>query len=78
MANHRSFFDVKMVQKLGEIVGILIHIVALPWLAGAAVAAAIMRDDAMLSEEQHLRVPGISLRGHPCEKVTTGPDPQSL
>ena len=42
-----------------EIVGVVIHVVAVADLAGAAVAAAVMGDDAkaVVEEEQHLRVP---------------------
>src|SRR5208283_231594 len=42
-----------------EIVGIGVHLVAVPRLAGTAVPSPIMRDDseATLAEEQHLSVP---------------------
>ena len=45
----------------GQVVGVVIHVVAVAGLAGAAVAAAVMGDDAIavLEEEQHLRVPVI-------------------
>ena len=42
-----------------EVVGVGIHVVAVPRLGGTAVAAPVMRDDsiAMLAEKQHLRLP---------------------
>ncbi len=42
-----------------EVVGIMIHVMAIAGLAGAAVAATVMGDDAktVVQEEQHLRVP---------------------
>ncbi|MNS96768.1 hypothetical protein D3C72_1310830 [compost metagenome] len=45
----------------GEIVGIVIHVIALPRLAGAAMATAIMRHGAetRAGHEQHLRLPAI-------------------
>ena len=49
MADHRGIFKIKMVHQLGQIVCVLIHIVALPSLARASVAATIMGDDAITS-----------------------------
>jgi hypothetical protein len=48
-----------MVGQGGEIVGIMIHVVAGPRLARAAVAAAVMGDDpeAVVQEEHHLGIP---------------------
>ena len=42
-----------------EIVGVVVEVVAVGDLAGAAVAAAVMSDDAIavIEEKQHLRVP---------------------
>jgi len=47
--------------QLGKIVGILVHVVPMPGLAGTSVAPAVVRDDAIaaLSQEQHLRIPCI-------------------
>src|SRR6266478_6399085 len=44
-----------------QVVGIVIHVMAVVGLAGAAVAATVMGDDAIavMEEEQHLRVPVI-------------------
>ena len=45
-----------------EIVGIMVHVVAIAGLSGAAMAAPVMSDDpvALAKEEQHLGVPIIS------------------
>ena len=42
-----------------EVVSVVIHVVAVGYLAGAAMAAAVMGDDpkTVVQEEQHLRVP---------------------
>src|SRR3546814_13805588 len=47
------------------VVGVGIHLVAVPGLAGAAVAAAIMANGAIAlgGEEHHLRLPGIGTEG---------------
>src|SRR5437870_10627621 len=44
-----------------KVVGVMIHVVAVARLCGPAVAASIMRDDAIavIEEKQHLRVPVI-------------------
>ena len=51
--------QIEMLDHRGGVGGIVVHVVAVRHLARAAVAAAVMRDDAiaMLDEEQHLRVP---------------------
>ena len=51
--------QVKLFRKGCEIVGISVHIVAVPGLGGTAVTAPVSRDDsiATLPEEQHLSVP---------------------
>ena len=50
-----------MLDQLGQIVGIAVHVVAVPGLGRTAVAAAIVRDyaEAMFTQELHLAVPGI-------------------
>ena len=52
-------FQIKFVSEGGEIVGIGVHVVAIPRLRGTAVAAPVVGDDsiALLAEEQHLSVP---------------------
>ena len=65
MADHGCFFQIQMVHKLGEIVGVLIHVVALPTLARTSMAASVMGNHAIssLRQKQHLRVPGIGAQG---------------
>ena len=61
MADHGRIFQIQMVHKLGESVGVLIHVVALPTLARTSMATPVMGNHAVssLREKQHLRVPGI-------------------
>jgi hypothetical protein len=61
MADMHRILEVEMGGQRREIVGIVVHVVAVGDLARAAVAAPVMRDDAeaVLQEEQHLRVPVI-------------------
>lgn len=46
----------------GDVIGVMIHVVPFPHLAGAAVAAAIVRNHAepLVHEEQHLGIPVIA------------------
>ena len=59
MANMNGVLQIQLRCHGREVVGIMIHIMAVAGLAGAAVAAAIMGDDAItvIEKEQHLRVP---------------------
>src|SRR5271156_3359594 len=52
-------FQVELIRQHCEIVGVGVHIVAIPRLGRTAVAAPVVRDDsiAVLAEEQHLSVP---------------------
>ncbi|KAG0750989.1 hypothetical protein G6F24_014745 [Rhizopus arrhizus] len=61
MADQDRVLQVQRVDHRGQVVGVGIHVVAVPGLAGAAVAAAVVRNHAIaaLPHEQHLRVPGI-------------------
>src|SRR5208283_3059735 len=61
MTDHGCIFEIEMVHQLGKILGVLIHVVALPGLARASMAAAIVGDNpiASLSEKQHLGIPGV-------------------
>jgi len=61
MADMHGVLEVEMRRQRGEIVGIVIHVVAVRDLARAAVAAPVVRDDAKAAtvEEQHLRIPVI-------------------
>ena len=51
--------QIEMRRERREIVGIMVHVMAVGHLAGAAMAAAVMGDDAktVIEEEQHLRIP---------------------
>ena len=59
VADVNGVFQIEMRRHRGEIVGVVVEIVAAADLAGAAVAAAVMSDDAIavIEEKQHLRVP---------------------
>src|ERR1700687_1607784 len=59
MADMDGVFQVEMRRKSGQVVGVMVHIVALGGLSGAAMATAVMGDHAiaMLQEEQQLHVP---------------------
>jgi hypothetical protein len=65
VADHDGVLEVEEVHEFVEIVGVVVHVVAIPRLAGAAVAAAVVGDDAitLLAEEEHLRVPGVGGEG---------------
>src|ERR1700720_1844004 len=53
--------QIKMCGQRRQVVGVVIHVMAASNLAGAAMAAAIVRDDAITvaKKEHHLRVPVI-------------------
>jgi hypothetical protein len=57
--------QVEMTGEGGEVVGVMIHIVPFGALAGPAVAAAVMGNDAVAptQEEDHLRVPVVRREG---------------
>ncbi|MGY4483291.1 hypothetical protein ACVWWR_002482 [Bradyrhizobium sp. LM3.2] len=59
VADVDRILQVEMRRHRREIVGIVIHVVAVGDLRRTAVAAAVMGDDAVAArdEEQHLRVP---------------------
>ena len=61
MADVNGVLQIEMRRQRRQVVGIVIHVVAVADLCGSAVAAAVMRDDAiaLIEEEQHLRVPVI-------------------
>src|SRR5580704_11776516 len=62
MANQSEVAQVELFDQLGEIAGILIHVVAVPRLIRFAMATPVMSDDpiAVLTEEQHPRVPAVA------------------
>ena len=59
MADVNGVLQVEMRRHRREIVGIMIHVMAVADLAGAPVAAAVMGDDAeaVIGEEDHLGIP---------------------
>src|SRR3546814_16495087 len=65
MADEDRVFEVQMLDQRRQVVGVGIHLVAVPGLAGAAVAAAIMAKGALAlgGEEQPRRLPGIGPEG---------------
>ena len=62
MADVNGVLQVEMRRHRGEVIGIVIHVVTVSDLGGAAVAAAVMGDDAiaLIEEKQHLCIPVIS------------------
>jgi hypothetical protein len=61
MAHVNGGLQIEMRRQSREVVGIVIHVVAIADLGGAAAAAAVMGNDAtaLIEEKQHLRVPVI-------------------
>ena len=61
MADVDGLLEVEMFGERGQIVGVMIHVVAVIGLGGTAVPAPVVGDDAiaLLEEEQHLSVPVI-------------------
>ena len=61
VADVDGVLQIEMRRHRGEIIGIVIHVVAVARLGRATVAAAVMSDDAIavIEEEEHLRVPVI-------------------
>ena len=61
MADVNGVLQIEMRRQSRQVVGIVIHVMAVARLGGSAVAAAVMGDDAIavIEEEQHLRVPVI-------------------
>jgi hypothetical protein len=57
----RSFAEIKRVDHSCQILGVPIHVIAGPGLAGSAMATAVVCNNAesILGEEQHLAVPCI-------------------
>src|ERR1700761_8066411 len=61
MADMDDIFQVEMSHKSGQVVSVMVHIVAIGGLGGASVATAVMGDHAIavMQKEKHLRVPVI-------------------
>ncbi|MNZ70055.1 hypothetical protein D3C78_883750 [compost metagenome] len=60
-AEQDGILQVQRLDKFGQIVGVGVHLVAVPRLAGTPVATAVMGDatEAVVGEEQHLRFPTV-------------------
>src|SRR5438552_227861 len=61
MADMHRFLEVEMFGQRRQVVGIMIHVMAVARLGGAAMTATVVGDDAIAfaNEEKHLRVPVI-------------------
>ena len=61
VADMDGILEIEMRRHRGEVIGVVIHVVAVGDLAGATVAASVMSDDAIavIEEEQHLCIPVI-------------------
>ena len=59
MADVHGVLEVEMCSECGQVVGVMIHVMAVTGLARAAMASAVVGDDAIavMEEEQHLGVP---------------------
>jgi hypothetical protein len=56
VTDHHYILKIEEFEKLGEVIGVLVHCVSFPGLRGASVTAAIVRDAAVAlgGEEEHL------------------------
>jgi len=54
-----------MIEQLGHVVGVVVHVVTVPRLARTAVAAPVMGDAAVAvaGQEDHLRLPAVGIQG---------------
>src|SRR6185295_822881 len=59
MADMHGVLEVEMRGQRRQVIGIMIHVVAVARLGGTAMSAPVVSDDAIavLEEEQHLRIP---------------------
>jgi hypothetical protein len=81
MADQDGVMQVERVEECCQIVGVVVHVVALPGLAGPPMAASVMGNGAIAlgGHIEHLVVPEASaLRGQPWLKTMGWPVPQSL
>src|SRR5260221_2404461 len=62
MADHDHILQVQVIDDCGQVIGVLVHIVAVPRLIGTPVTPAIMGDHSvtLLTKIKHLRFPGIA------------------
>jgi hypothetical protein len=80
MTDVDGVLQLEVLDQLRQVVGVLVHVLALPRLARAAVAAAVMGDDAiaMRGQEKRLVLEGVGAGGQPWLKTMGCPVPQSL
>jgi len=64
MADVNGVPEIEMCRQRGQVVGVVVHVVAVAGLGGSSVAAPVMGDDtvAVLEEEHHLRIPATADR----------------
>jgi hypothetical protein len=62
--DERDVAQVELLDQLSQVVGVRVHLVAVPRLRRAAVATAVMRDraEAVLGQEQLLRLPAVRVK----------------
>jgi len=62
VADHEYVPKFERLHQLGEVVRVLIHVVPVPWLTRATMAAPVVSDAAktIRSEVEHLRLPGVA------------------
>ena len=65
MADVDGVVEIEMGSQRGEVVGVMVHVVAVAGLGRASVPSPVVSDDAvaMLEEEQHLGVPIVAREG---------------
>jgi len=80
MSDEHGVLQIECCHQLGQIIGIGIHIIALPGLAGPSMASAIRRDTAIAfaGQEEHLIFEGIRVQAISMIETMGGPVPQSL
>ncbi len=61
VADQHDVAQVELCDQLGQVVGVLVQVVTIPGLVGSSVATAVVRDHsvALLTQEQHLAIPGV-------------------
>lgn len=61
MTDHDGFPQIQHFEKLGEIIGVLVHVIAIPRLAGAPMPAAVVADTtiSVRGKEEHLIFPRV-------------------
>src|SRR5690606_7101794 len=64
VADEHDIVQVELLDERGEVIGECVHVVAVPRLVGAAVAAPVVGDASVAAgcEEEHLFVPGIRVQ----------------